>query len=122
MRRQDLIAAADPAVFADRVKANRPESAPGGHSHGPLTSVRTDKYAGHQIVIRTAYEIEIDGQPLGGHVDVTNAGQVHYHPLPNYTFTSAVDMARQVIDTFPDDFPKATKRKRAARKHPGHGG
>jgi len=123
MKEEDLTRAADPAVFAANVKTNRPDPSPGGHHHGSMASVRTDKYKGREIVIRTTYEIEIDGQPLSGHVAVTNAGQVHYHPLPNYAFMSAVDMARQVIDTFPEDFPKAAKPKRAsAHEHQGHGG
>jgi len=29
---------------------------------------------------------------------------VHYHPLPNLSFGSAVDMVKQVIDAFPDEY------------------
>jgi len=89
----------------------------------PLVQVRTDTYRGRQIVVRTTYEIEIDGQPLAGHIEVSNAGEVHYHPLPNYGFDSAIGLAHTLIDTFPEDFPKAAKPKSPPpHKHPGHGG
>lgn len=82
-----------------------------GH-HG--TSVREDDYKGHHIVIRTTYEIEIDGHPFQGVLDVSNAGTVHYHAIPNVSSDSAVDLIRSVIDAFPGDFDTA---------HPGgHGG
>ena len=56
----------------------------------------------------------IDGQPVKGHVDVSNDGMVQYHPLPNYSFMSSVEMVRTLIDTFPDDF----KLRRLAAKAP----
>jgi len=55
-------------------------------------------------VVRTRYRVEVDGRPLDGHLAVTDDGSVHYHPLPNYSFGSALDLVRQVIDSFPDDF------------------
>src|SRR5262245_48171623 len=118
MKQEDLTRAANPATFAATVTTNRPEPAAGGHHHGPMTSIRTDTYRGHQIVVRTTYEIEIDGRPVTGHIEVSNAGQVHYHPLPNYGFDSAVDMARTLIDTFPEDFPKPAKPKRPSGQKP----
>lgn len=75
------------------------------HAHGRgLESVRRDTYRGHDIVVRTTYSIEVDGTPLGGHLEVANNGLVHHHAVPNYVFASAIDLVKQLIDTFPDDF------------------
>jgi hypothetical protein len=35
---------------------------------------------------------------------VNDAGSVHYHPVPNLNFASALDMVKKIIDVFPDDF------------------
>ena len=67
---------------------------------------------GHHIVVRTTYHIEVDGQTLTGHFAVSNDGQVHYHPVPNISFASAIDLVKQLIDLFPDDFSAG---------HGGHG-
>ena len=69
--------------------------------HGPhrkAASVRTEEYRGHHIVVKTQYDIEVDGQPVMGHMGVTNDGHVHYHPVPNLSFASAVDMVKAIID------------------------
>ena len=83
----------------------------GMHHHGPATSVRETDYKGHHIEVRTTYEIKVDGMPIAGHLVVTDEGQVQCHALPNYTFQSALDVVRSLIDVFPDDF-----------EHAGHGG
>jgi hypothetical protein len=72
--------------------------------HGHHQSVREDHYKGHHITIRTTYEIEIDGRPFHGNLDVSNSGSVQYHGIPNVSSNSAVELIRAVIDTFPDDF------------------
>jgi len=74
------------------------------HVHKPSESVREADYGGHHIVIRTTYQIEVDGVPLMGHMGVTDDGRVHYHPVPNASFPSAVDLVKELIDLFPDDF------------------
>ena len=76
------------------------------HRHGEMDSVREADYAGHHIVVRTRYQVEVDGHMLMGHMGVTNDGQVHYHPVPNLAFGSAVDLVKRLIDIFPDDFAK----------------
>jgi hypothetical protein len=93
---------------------------PAGHEHNAdrVETVREDTYRGHRIVIRTSYEIEVDGRPVTGHIALTNDGRVHYHAMPNLSFGSAVDMVKQVIDAFPDDFPPPGD----DAGHEGHGG
>jgi hypothetical protein len=78
-----------------------------GHamSHGGDDSMREDIYKGHRITVMTTYQIRIDGKLFKGQLGVSNAGDVHYHGIPNVGFTSAMDLVRSVIDTFPDDFP-----------------
>lgn len=77
---------------------------------GPIKSIRTEKHRGHEIKITATYDIRIDGRPLAGHLAVGNDGHVHYHGLPNYTWGSLVDLCKQVIDSFPDDFPPAGRK------------
>ena len=79
------------------------------HHHGVEASIREADYKDHHIVIRTTYEITVDGKALRGHMGVDNAGQVHYHPVPNASFASAVDLVKNLIDTFPDDFKQRSK-------------
>lgn len=85
----------------------------GGHAPQALTSVRKSEHAGHAIEIRTHYEIRVDGRPLRGHFTVDNTGRVSCHALPTYSSPSAIDLVKQIIDSFPDEFP--AKRRRARR-------
>jgi hypothetical protein len=96
------------------------------HRHGKAESVREADYRGHHIVVRTNYVIEVDGRMVMGHMGVTNDGKVHYHPVPNMAFVSAIDMVKKLIDIFPGDFaPTATggmggmkkKKRRMAHAH-----
>ncbi len=82
------------------------------HKHEKSESIREADYKGHHIVVKTHYEIEVDGRLVMGHLGVTNDGQVHYHPVPNLSFASAVDLVKQLIEIFPDDF-----RSRSHRMH-----
>ncbi|WP_052494288.1 hypothetical protein [Nitrosospira sp. NpAV] len=88
-----------------------------GHHHAASETIREADYEGHHIVVRTTYRIEVDGTPVTGHMGVTDDGNVHYHPIPNMSFASALDMVKQLIDVFPDDFT-AAKNKPVA--HGGH--
>jgi hypothetical protein len=87
------------------------------HGDGKVESVRTADHKGHHIVIRTTYVIEVDGRSLDLPLGVDNDGHVHCHSLPNYQFSSAIGMMKQIIDTFPKDFPKPGKR--PPKKSPG---
>jgi hypothetical protein len=94
--------------IASYVKRNAGKVKKAQHSmHMASESVREADYKGHHIVIHTTYRIEVDGVPLMGHMGVTDDGRVHYHPVPNASFVSAVDLVKQLIDVFPDDFTGA---------------
>jgi hypothetical protein len=104
------------AMLAKYVKQNAPKAraAQAGHHMHMDESVREATYKGHHIAIRTTYQVTVDGKPITGHMGVTNDGRVHYHPVPNVSFASAVDLIKQLIDTFPDDFDRT-----AGHPHPG---
>jgi len=44
--------------------------------HVDKTDKREGDYKGHHFVVRTKYEVEIDGKPLTGHLGVTDDGSV----------------------------------------------
>ena len=113
MKREELARGATSEAIVERVteQGGRLPRQDQGHDHGhgsPMESTREATYRGHQIVIRTTYRIEVDGRSIEGHLGVTNDGQVHYHAVPNLSFASAVDLVKQLIDTFPEDFQAAT--------------
>lgn len=115
MKKSEFVQAANPQSLVDSVRRYRPPEH--GHHHGAVESVREATYRGHRIVVRTTYHIEVDGVTIAGHLGVTNDGQVHYHPVPNLSFGSAVDLVKQLIDIFPEDFVAQTP----GHSHHSHG-
>lgn len=103
---EDLVAASRPDALKASLSAKSDElgTAAGAHHEGGGASVRTAEYQGHEIVIRTTYEVTVDGQPFDAHFTVDNSGRVHYHGLPTRDFTSLVDLVKKAIDQFPDSF------------------
>ena len=98
-----------------------------GHDHGEAVSVRSASHRGHEIVIRTRYEIEVDGRPFNPAFTVDLGGRVHYHGLPTQDFASMVDLVRKAIDAVPDDFgqgddePAEPGHHHPGGHHHGHG-
>jgi len=99
-----------PKSIAAYVKSNaaRARKAQQMH-HEEAVVTREADYKGHHIVVRTTYEVEVDGKRLMGHMGVNDSGSVHYHPIPNLSFASALDMVKKIIDVFPDDFCPGAK-------------
>lgn len=79
------------------------------HTHeGEMSGSRKVEHRGFQISIRTSYRIFVNGRRIRTMLQVDNDGQLTCHAMPNYSFMSAVDLVKQLIETFPDDFdPKA---------------
>jgi len=76
-----------------------PGYTPGDHSHhDSFTSVRKAVYRGKRIVVETTYRITIDDVPVRVHTAVLDDGTVHYHGFPNYSFPSALDLGRRLVD------------------------
>jgi hypothetical protein len=117
VKRADVQRAADPAAYAEGLATTNPPPDAGHHHH---EIVRTDTYAGHQIVVRTTYEIEVDGRPVTAHMHIDNDGNVVCHAIPTYQSASMVEVVRRLIDVFPDDFPKPRRAPRRPRTPPGH--
>lgn len=107
MDAKTLDKAADPKALADYVAGLKPMHHMGGG--GETETVRDSTHEGHKITIRTTYRIEVDGRLFDVPLMLDNAGNLQCHSLPNYQFGSAIDMVKQLINTFPDDFaPGAT--------------
>jgi hypothetical protein len=119
MKDDKLADAASPNAIA-KYLAKRPMSMP-HHRAGRVESVRQAAYKGHRIEIRTTYRVEVDNRVLDLPLGVDNDGHVHCHSLPNYQFTSAIDMVKQLIDSFPADFSRGRKRRTAPSLQAGHG-
>jgi len=102
----DLVAAAQPDAMRAALASNAEElgRAAGQHHGGELASIRRVTHKGHDIVVRTSYEITVDGRPFDVHVTVDNGGRVHYHGLPTRDFASVIDLVTKAIDVFADDF------------------
>lgn len=107
MDRRELRKITRPENFLAHVKASKSKGRARTHHGGAVETVRESEYRGHRIVVRTTYAIEVDGRPVTGHLGVSNDGRVHYHPVPNASFASAVELVEQLIDAFPDEFEQA---------------
>lgn len=107
MSRARIVEAAHPRALSGFL-ASRP-MAMMHHGDGKVEGVRQADHKGHHIVIRTTYVIEVDGRAVDLPLGVDNDGHVHCHSLPNYQFSSAIGLVKQIIDTFPGDFPKPGK-------------
>ncbi len=90
------------------------------HHADDTTSVREVTYKGRRIRIETTYRITVDGEPVTGHVMVSNDGSVHYHAIPNQQFESAVDMVKRVIDLTPPDDSSSEPRPDQHHGHQNH--
>jgi hypothetical protein len=104
----DFVGAAQPEEIRKALAANAEQIASAGRAHGSgdLSSMRYASYKGHQIAVRTTYEITVDGRPFAIHVTVDNSGRVHYHGLPTRDFPSLIGLVQKAIDMFPEDFPE----------------
>jgi len=102
------------AYSSKQLKAGKPVAAGHtGHDKGQFQSIREVDYKGHKIIIHTQYQIKIDGKAFSGHIYVDNRGKVSAHALPNYSFLSAVDLVKKIIDEFPDNFTTKEKSHRS---------
>ena len=121
----DFVGAAQPEEIRKALAANAEQIASAGHAHGSgdLSSMRYASYKGHQIAVRTTYEITVDGRPFAIHVTVDNSGRVHYHGLPTRDFPSLIGLVQKAIDMFPEDFrePVSKPDPDDGSHHHGHG-
>lgn len=102
---QDCAKLVGKSVQPDWLPKGREYKHSAGHEGGALTSVRTAEHKGRTIVIRTTYEIEVDGLAYHGHAQVDEDGRIHCHAIPYDTHPSAVAFVKQLIDLYPESFP-----------------
>ena len=76
-----------------------------GHGGRGLVSTRVFTHRGHEVSIKTTYEITIDSKPYAGHVSVDEEGYIRCHSIPYETYPSAVDFVKQLIEQYPRSFP-----------------
>ncbi len=119
MKPDELKRAADPKRLS-KYLAELPMTMRHGGGDGPVEAVRETDHKGHHIVVRTTYVVEVDGRVLDLPLGVDNDGHVHCHSLPNYQFTSALGLVKQLIDSFPADF--SARPGPSPDPHAGHGG
>lgn len=121
MDRPDLAAAVEPDALRASLAANADRLHGAAHAHHGSggASIRSATYKGHEIVIRTTYEITVDGRPFAADVSVDNSGRVFYHGLPTRDFSSTVSLVKKAIDLFPEDFP-ATDPEQSQEQPAGH--
>lgn len=102
----DLVAASQPEALRAALAAHTEELRNAAHEHhgGELVSVRQTTYKGHEIVVRTTYDITVDGEPFNVHLTIDNDGRVHYHGLPTRDFPSVIGLVEKAIDVFGDEF------------------
>ena len=98
---EDLLSSAYEILKSGQLYAVKHSGHGGGHDHGQLESLRKFEYKGHSVVIRTHYTITVDDQPVNAHISVDNKGRLNTHALPNYSFNSAIDMMKALIDCLP---------------------
>ena len=89
------------------------------HHHDSFTTLRQAQHRGKKIEIHTTYRILIDGEPLQTHTAVLNNGKVHTHGLPQYAFSSAIDMVKKIIDTLAAELPE-NQLHASGNGHKGH--
>lgn len=101
-----LVAASQPEALRAALAANAEELRHAAQEHhgGELVSVRRATYKGHEIVVRTTYEIIVNGQPFNVHLTIDNDGRVYYHGLPTRDFPSVIGLVEKAIDVFGDEF------------------
>lgn len=124
MELEDLRAASTAEALQASLTSKRDElsGAAMAHHGGEGASIRTAEHNGHEIVIRTTYEVSVDGQPFHAHFNVDNSGRVQYHGLPTRDFPSLVDLVKKAIDQFPDSFGSAGSQDNKGSDHRQHHG
>jgi hypothetical protein len=81
----------------------------GGHQHSgehghTLEEIEDIEHAGRRIVVRTRYEIEIDGKQVKTHMWIRSDGRFVTHALPYFSFSSPREMAEALAEYYSADF------------------
>lgn len=109
------------SITSGKIRLPEGYSLPEHHEHqDSFTTVRETTYRDKAIRIETTYKIMIDNKPVGIHTQVLDDGSVHCHAFPNYSFQSALDLARKIVDGSVIQLPKNELGNPDSEQHGGH--
>lgn len=76
----------------------------GAHAHttGPIASTRAIAVQGHELTVRTTYEVFMDGKALPVHMMVDSDGRLWSHLCPYHTFATAPELLEFVLTHAPE--------------------
>jgi hypothetical protein len=98
----DLDPFADHPAIPAWIRTRHPDYAHPQHVTGPVTTTRSLQVAGHELAIRTSYEVFIDGRALPLHMMVDSDGRLWSHLCPYHTFGTASDLVEYVLEHAPE--------------------
>ena len=90
------------AAVPDWVRAKHPAYAQHSHATGPVTSTRTIQVGGHDIEVRTTYEVRLDGETLSLNLMVDSDGRLWTHLCPYVTFATAPELVEYILERAPE--------------------
>ena len=94
---------------------------PESHGHrDSFTTVRLATYRDKKIRVETTYKITINEEPVTTHTTVLDDGSVHCHSFPNYSFPTAMDLARKIVDASGTKEPQNELGESGPACHGGH--
>ncbi|HKU44357.1 MAG TPA: hypothetical protein VJR89_39630 [Polyangiales bacterium] len=90
------------SAVPDWVRRKYPAYAEHTHTTGPVTSSRTIHAGGHEIEVRTTYEVRLDGQAVALNIMVDSDGRLWTHLCPYATFATAPELVEYVLEHAPE--------------------
>lgn len=109
------------AIKSKKLQLPEGSSPDADHRHDDtFTSVRQTTYKGKTIRVETTYRITIDGESVRVHTKALDDGSVHSHAFPNYSFRSAMDLARKLVDFSEMEEPEDELGAHGSGSHGGH--
>jgi hypothetical protein len=100
------------------VRRKYPTYAEHAHTEGPVTSSRTIHAGGHEIEVRTTYEVRLDADAIDMNIMVDSDGRLWTHLCPYVTFATAPELVEYVLEHAPEALLGLTHHSHAhARRH-----
>jgi len=90
------------AAVPDWVRRKHPAYAHHVHTEGPVTTSRIIDSGGHEIEVRTTYEVRLDGEAIDVNMMVDSDGRLWTHLCPYRTFATAPELVEYVLDHAPE--------------------
>jgi len=112
----NLLADIDPFsnTQPDWILKKHPDYAEPMHHSGPVTGARHFQVGGRDLLVKTSYEVFLDGEAIAFHLMVNNEGRLWSHLCPYRTFATAPELISYILEHAPDALV-------GLRKAQGHG-